>query len=141
MKGIFLSLSCCLLLFSCTIEPQPINYGTDQCHSCKMSIVDKAHASELVTKKGRAQKFDAIECMVHYLSNNPEQQNAYVLVSDFDDPGKFIDAEKAIFLVSEQIPSPMGAFLSAFSSPKNIESLSPKVTGNQYNWEQIQSEL
>lgn len=31
-----------------------------------MTIVDKQHAAQVVTKKGKAYSFDAIECMVHY---------------------------------------------------------------------------
>ena len=56
-----------ILLFcsSCTIEPQPITYGLEACSSCKMTIVDPRFASEIVTRKGKVFKYDAIECMLH----------------------------------------------------------------------------
>lgn len=41
------------LLWSCSIAPEPINYGQDGCHFCKMTIVDKVHAAEIVTTKGK----------------------------------------------------------------------------------------
>ena len=53
-----------MLLISCKIEPQAIEYGKDQCSFCVMNIVDKTHSAQYVTKKGKQFKFDAIECMV-----------------------------------------------------------------------------
>jgi len=128
-------------LLACSVKPQPINYGTDQCHSCKMNIIDRSHASEIVTKKGRAQKFDAIECMIRYMNENPKQENAHILVTDFDAPGELIDARTATYFISAQIPSPMGASLSAFISEKSIDQLPKEVKGKRYNWEEIQGEL
>lgn len=56
-----------LLIFtSCNVSPKAIEYGSDGCHFCKMTIVDKVHAAEFVTKKGKTYKFDATECMVNY---------------------------------------------------------------------------
>ena len=55
------------LLSACTPAPKPIEYGSDMCHYCKMTIMDKQHAAELVTDKGKVFPFDAIECMIHYL--------------------------------------------------------------------------
>ena len=83
-------LSCTLT--ACTVEPQPINYGTDGCHYCKMTIVDNQHAAQLVTEKGRAYKYDAIECMMNHLNkwNLPPVQ--YYLVTDYGSPGMLIDA-------------------------------------------------
>ena len=47
-----------ITLSSCNIQPQPINYGEDACHFCKMNIIDKQHAAQIVTSKGKAFKFD-----------------------------------------------------------------------------------
>ena len=52
-----LSIVVLLLIFtSCNVGPQAINYGSDGCHFCKMTIVDKVHAAEIVTKKGKVYK-------------------------------------------------------------------------------------
>lgn len=59
-----------LLLFvltSCSNKIQDINYGSDSCDFCSMGIVDQGHASQLVTTKGKNFKFDAIECMTHFI--------------------------------------------------------------------------
>ena len=50
--GFFMLLSVCLLM-ACSQEPKPIEYGTDACHFCRMTIVDKVHGAEIVTDKGK----------------------------------------------------------------------------------------
>ncbi|MCX8489678.1 MAG: hypothetical protein ORN54_01270 [Cyclobacteriaceae bacterium] len=47
-----LSASILLLFISCSTEPEPLVYGTDICHFCKMTLMDKKFGAELVTKKG-----------------------------------------------------------------------------------------
>ena len=42
-----------LILIGCNASPKAIDYGNDGCHFCKMTIVDKVHAAEIVTKKGQ----------------------------------------------------------------------------------------
>src|SRR5690606_18561210 len=114
----FIFLSIITLLFaSCNVSPQPINFGSDACHFCNMTIVDRQHASQLVTTKGKAFKYDAIECMVHSLQDEfKNTEMAHYLVADFNQPGELTDATKASYLVSEKLQSPMGANLSAFLS-------------------------
>ncbi len=126
-----------ILLISCKVEPKKINYGTDACDFCKMTIVDKTHASEIVTKKGRAYKYDAIECMLQDIHQRDINSIGLFLVTDYTKPAVLIDAKKAVFLISKEIKSPMGAFLSAFSDKKDI-----KVSeGKTYNWEEINEHI
>jgi copper chaperone NosL len=131
-----------LLLSACKVEPQPINYGQDGCHYCDMTIVDRQHASQLVTSKGKAYKYDAIECMVHSLQDEfKETEMAHYLVADFHQPGELIDATKATFLVSKKLQSPMGANLSAFSNQEAGNKAQEEFTGDTYSWEEIQNHL
>lgn len=129
-RSLLLILVC--VLFSCTVKPVEIEYGKDACHFCKMTIVDKTHASEIVTKKGRAHKYDAIECMLQDLDTRDTTTIEFFLVADYANLGELINARDAIFLVSKAIKSPMGANLSAFSNSNDIN-----VKGKQYNWKQI----
>ncbi|RMA58710.1 nitrous oxide reductase accessory protein NosL [Ulvibacter antarcticus] len=141
MKSIAIIILFGLSLGSCNTSPQPIEYGNDGCHYCKMTIVDRQHASQLVTSKGKAYKFDAIECMIGYLNENKNDEYAHKLVSDFVEPGKLIDAQNATFLISQDIPSPMGAFLSAFASEKAAVHVQSESGGNIYNWKSLQEFL
>lgn len=127
---------------SCEISPQKIEYGADACHYCDMTIVDKQHASQLVSTKGKAFKYDAIECMVHSLQENMEDTEiAMYLVADFDKPGELMDATSSTYLVSEKIQSPMGANLSAFANKEGAEKTKEKFSGEVYTWEEIQKHL
>lgn len=131
-----------LIFASCNVSPQPINYGSDACHYCDMTIVDRQHASQLVTAKGKAYKFDAIECMVHSLQDEfKDTEMAHFLVADFNEPGELIDGTKASYLVSKQLQSPMGANLSAFLNEEAGDKAKQKFTGDVYSWKEIQDHL
>lgn len=138
MKVMFMFLICILCtIWGCAPSPQPIVYGEDACHSCLMTIVDERHAAELVTSKGKVYKFDAIECMAHSLEEEKDRHYALALVCDYDNPGTFIDAYKASYLVSPSIPSPMGAFLSAFATSNRATEMQQEKGGQLYIWESL----
>jgi len=126
-----------LSVAGCTVEPKPIEYGTDACTHCMMNIVDDQHAAQLVTGKGKVYKFDAIECMVNELKKESDTDFAYQLVCDFRSPGKLIDARSAQYLISENLPSPMGAYLSAFSSEPAADSALIQFSGQLHTWEEL----
>jgi len=111
------------------------------CHYCKMTIVDTQHGAEAVTEKGRVYMFDAIECLVNYLEENPEQNHSFLLVNDFDSPKKLIDAENSHYLISKAVPSPMGAFLSGFKSEESAKNLQKLKGGEVYDWEGVKTQL
>jgi copper chaperone NosL len=125
-------------LSACEIGPKPIHYGEDGCEYCKMTIVDKQHASELVTSKGKVYKFDAIECMIIFRKENEDIQYALYLVNDFNKPGELIDATMATFLISEKISSPMGANLSAFYAETDASKIQATHGGDVYSWHEVQ---
>lgn len=122
---------------SCQVKPQEIDYGKDGCHYCKMTIVDNQHAAELVTKKGKAFKYDAIECMVNDLKQKENNSVELFYVNDYGNPGKFVPAKEATYLISKKIPSPMGAFLSAFSSQEEAQKTQKEMTGELFSWEEL----
>lgn len=139
---IFLGIIFSSILVSCNISPQQIEYGTDACDYCNMTIVDRQHSAQLVTTKGKAYKYDAIECMVHSLQDEmKDTEMALYLVADFNQPGQLMDATMASYLVSEQIASPMGANLSAFENENSGQKAQEKFTGELFSWEEIQIHL
>jgi len=126
-----------LLFLSCNVSPQPINYGSDGCDFCKMTIVDKVHAAEIVTKKGKVYKFDATECMINFMDEFDTSEIQLYLSNNYTEPEALIDATKATFLISENIPSPMGAFLSAFKNKVDAEKFQTEKGGELYTWETL----
>ncbi len=137
MKKYILFFIVALVLVSCSVEPRPIDYGSDACSFCKMTIVDKQHATEIVTSKGKALKYDSIECMMRDLKNHKQDEIALYLVTDFVRPGNWVDANKATYLISENIPSPMGANLSAFKKRDEAEKVWKEETGELLDWSEL----
>lgn len=142
MKQLLLSLTLPFILLACTPEPQPIAYGTDKCEFCRMTIVDMQHAAEVVTSKGRAYKFDAIECQIQYLQANEATEFAYVLVNDYSKTtGELAPAAACTFLISPNISSPMGANLSAFTDAATAHQFQQTKDGQLYSWEEVQGQI
>ena len=130
-----------LVAVSCTSEPRPIEYGKDMCEFCKMTVVDKQHGAQLVTNKGRIYVFDAIECMARYVDEQGDAQNAHELVNDYQSPGTLIAADDAHYLICKNIPSPMGAFLSAFATKEKVSETQSIKGGETYSWSEIKSQF
>ncbi|HKK12666.1 MAG TPA: nitrous oxide reductase accessory protein NosL [Flavobacteriaceae bacterium] len=136
-----LILSLFVTLMGCDVSPQPIDYGKEACHFCKMTIVDKLHAAEIVTTKGKVYKFDSTECMIHFLEDFDTSTIKLYLSNNYSEPGTLIDATQAAFLISENIPSPMGANLSAFKTKTQAENFQKEKGGTLYSWEELLNHL
>jgi copper chaperone NosL len=130
-----------LFLSACGIEPKPIDYGKEACRYCKMTIVDQQHAAEIVSKKGKVFKYDAIECMLRDEENNNSDFVALYLVMDYKKPNHFIDATDARYIVCKKIPSPMGEYLSAFENKDLAEREAEDSEFQLYTWSMIRHEF
>jgi copper chaperone NosL len=134
-------LSFTILVFSCEVKPQEIAYGADGCHFCKMTIVDTRHAAQLVTEKGKAFKYDAIECMLNDLADWDQVPVKFFLVGDYTNPKTLIDAREAHYLKSDAIPSPMGENLSAFGTIQMRDEFLATKKGVVFNWETLKAQF
>ena len=130
-----------LAIVGCSNSPKPIDYGNDGCHYCRMTIVDKIHGAELITDKGKIFKFDATECMLNYMAENEALQISSLLINYYEAPSEFIVAEEATFLISENLPSPMGANLTAFQEQASAERVQLEKGGKLYTWESLKPHL
>lgn len=139
-KKLYISilLAAVFLVASCSQEPREIHIGSDQCSHCKMQISDERFAAQLVTSKGKAEKFDAVECMADYVIENdvPTEETKF-WVSNFANPGNWLDAEQAIILKSEEINSPMGESLLAVESDREADQLLQKGGGQHISWNDL----
>lgn len=141
MKSFFATISLLLMLSACEIKPEKIEYGFDGCVYCKMIITDRLHAAQVVNSKGRAYKYDAIECMIMDIKDKNPADIGMLLVTDYTKPEALIDAITATYLVSINLPSPMGANLLAVADKNQAKELQSKHTGNLYDWTQIQQHV
>jgi len=126
-----------IILSACSSKPKAIEYGSDGCYFCKMTIVDKLHAAEIVTKKGKVYKFDATECMIHFLEEFDASTVKLYLSNNYSNPEELIDATQATFIISKNIPSPMGAFLSAFKNKEDAIKMQAEKSGDIYTWDEL----
>jgi copper chaperone NosL len=122
---------------SCSTEPEPINFGTDQCYLCKMNISDTRFGAEIVNNKGKAFKFDAAECMFNAVSvdkiSKADIEKYYVI----DAVNSLIDASTAFYLISDKLPSPMGANLSAYSKKEDAEKYLKEYGGQVFSFNDL----
>lgn len=137
---IIIWLFCSSIVFlACTPKPLPIAYGEVHCAYCKMTVVDRQHAAQAVTKKGKNFYFDAIECLIDFTDQKSNEEWSYLLVCDYASPANMIEAKSAHYLISRAIPSPMGAYLSAFGSRDMAQSMWREKGGDLYDWTQVKN--
>ena len=126
------------LLTACSQQPDRIHYGSDECAHCKMMITDNRFAAQLVTETGKAYKFDAIECLAEYTgANKSELESAKFWISNFYEPGTWIEADKAFIVKSEVIKSPMGESLLAFEIEQQMQDHLAEYPGEEIAWQRL----
>ncbi len=124
-----------LILVSCrNATIVPIDYGHDQCSYCSMMMIDPHYGAELLTHKGKAYKFDSVECLAAYYQSRINQKDVKSLwVVNFRKSKSFIDASKAVYLHSLKLKSPMGLNLTAFQNREQIKVHDPILS-----WKAVQ---
>ena len=139
MRNLFFLFLSTALFISCSKNIEPIVYGEEVCEFCSMTIVDQTHSAQIVTQKGKNHKFDSSECMIQYIDNELEEDELmHVLSANYLNPGELVNAKEATFLVSENIPSPMGGFLTALENEEDAEKVKEDSGGELYDWKEIQ---
>jgi copper chaperone NosL len=110
-----------IVFLSCKPQgPQDFKVGEFQCDHCQMGIVDLRFRAEIISRKGRIYRFDAVECLFDW-SQKKKELIGTSWVADFFNPKNWIDYNKAFYLKSENLPSPMGAYVSSYARPNDRE--------------------
>lgn len=133
-QGVIAAIFLAVGLVNCTAKPVPLVVGTDNCDHCKMSISDARFGGEVITRKGRVIKFDAITCLARYVSSNRDQVRT-VLVSDFFKPGSLVEVHSAVFLRSPDIHGPMGQDVAASAESAAVDRLKNANHGELLQWD------
>lgn len=130
-----------ILVISCEPTVQTINYGQDGCSYCRMTIVEEHYGSELLTTKGKAHKFDSIECLAAFvIKDQVSTENIHgMYFTDFEDAGNLYPLQEMIFVQAKKLKSPMGLNLSAFRTQKTADDVALLYFGETMTWEQVQS--
>lgn len=118
---------------ACEPEARPINFGEEACSYCHMTIVDERYAAQLVSSTGKVHSFDAVECMLNYKQEHSREWSMQ-RVCNYHSPGKLMPAEQAFYLRSEELPSPMGAYITPVAPREKAEALQNKHGGELYDF-------
>lgn len=132
-----------MLITSCSAQPEPFQYGKDDCHFCKMGIVDPKYGGEVVTKKGKVYKFDDIICMARFLKDEgvKEKDISQKVIINFEKENDFLDVSKTTFWISPELRSPMGSNAAAFSSRNAAEKAKAGKEGQLMSWDEIYNKI
>ena len=125
----------------CSRQLQPIAYGTDPCEFCAMTISDDRYAAAFVTSKGRTYKFDSVECMLQSLMDGEKLAGTEVeawYATSYSTRGVLVAASTAVYLVSQNVPSPMGAGITAFADRNDAEQMQQAKGGDVMDWSQVE---
>lgn len=136
--SLFILLLSFSLFTSCSSQPQPFVAGQDDCHVCKMGIADFKYGGEIITRKGKIYKFDDMRCMINFIKSNTldEKDISKTLSINFNKPNEFIDANKAWFLVSPELKSPMGSNAAGFAT-KEEAAKTKEDYGQLFSWVEL----
>ncbi len=132
-----------VLFIACKPAPEPIAFGKDSCHACKMMMTDDKFGAELVTQKGKVYKFDDMNCMLNFYHSGKENEAdfAYVLVIDYGKPQQLIDAKQALYLKSEAIRSPMASQVAAFENYDLLKQHKAEWQAIEMSWGEVVSQF
>jgi copper chaperone NosL len=132
-----------LILNSCSTQPEPFNYGKDNCSTCMMGIVDPKYAAETITKKGKVYKFDDVICMTRFLKSGLVKENeiSQNMVVNSEKTNDFVDVKSAFFLVSNQLKSPMGSNAIAFANKESSQKFKESKTGEILVWQEVYNRI
>ena len=137
------ALSCLLglLIVGCQApradQPPQIRYGEETCAFCGMLISEERFAAALTTATGDTKTFDDLGCLVHDLAGQ-DHSTVRVRVHDYGS-GRWLEAPHAVFVRSDDVPTPMGGGLFAFSTQEAAEQFAREVHGTVRRFDQLSS--
>ena len=118
-------------------QPPQIRYGEETCAFCGMLISEERFAAALTTATGETEAFDDVACLLHDLTR-PDRSKVHVWVHDYHS-GRWLEAPRAVFVHSDDVPTPMGGGLFAFSTQEAAEQFARDVHGTVAPFDQLSS--
>ncbi|MGZ5192181.1 MAG: nitrous oxide reductase accessory protein NosL, partial [Flavisolibacter sp.] len=129
-------------LSSCSVKPEPFNYGKDICADCSMAIMDPKFGGEVITEKGKIYKFDDAYCVLKFIKSNKVKPAdiAQTVFIDYENDKNFLDVESLFFVVSPQLKSPMNSNAAAFSNQQKADKIASETAGEVKTWKQLKEQ-
>lgn len=116
-------------------QPPEIKYGVDTCSRCHMIISEEKYAAGLVASDGTNMIFDDIgELIVTVQQEGINDRRVWV--HDFDSV-KWIDGTTAFYVDSQELMTPMGMGVVAFSQRDAADRLAAEKNGIVRDWQTL----
>jgi len=133
-----------LLLAGCKqeadLDSQPdIMYGQDVCDECGMIVSEERHAASYTAVSGEVRRFDDIGGMLQYDLRVNEDVHIY-WVHDFNTE-EWINAEEATFVLDNNLVTPMGWGVVAFSTTADADAYAAEHGGTVATYAALQEEI
>ncbi len=125
-----------LVIVACTKKQEEVSQRAEECDYCTMQISDDKYASKIITSDEKVYKFDSIECLIGFASvkNLIDGETQNLLVSDYSNPGNFINARNAHYVHNDSFRSPMGLNVSAFGDKSRSDKFISDNGGQNLDW-------
>jgi copper chaperone NosL len=122
-----------------TPGPRPFAFGSEECTSCHMTLVDPRFAAQLVTTTGKMLPFDDVGCLATFLTTGGVEAGAVqsLWVSDFLRPDSLIAVADAVFLQSDSLRTPMDHRIVALRPGAAAERLQARFGGALLRWADV----
>lgn len=130
-----------LLLVACTVGPESVHWGVEECAHCRMVISDERFAGQIVDRRGKTHKFDAIECMAAFLNGGGVATADVHSIWVADGPDAWRPVEATTFLHSPQTRTPMGGGYTAHASAGAAQAAQQEVGGDVLTWQDVRQRV
>jgi copper chaperone NosL len=123
----------------CTADPVSIKIGSDNCHYCKMTIIDNKYGAEIITTKGKIFKYDDPHCLFSEISEGGIDKSKIkdIYFTDFCNGHALIKGQNSFYLKSGLLKAPMNGGIAAFSSHDSLSLLNKQLGGEEVSLNQL----
>jgi copper chaperone NosL len=111
-----------------------IRYGEESCAYCRMIINEAPFAAAFENEAGEMKKYDDIGCMA---LAQADEKTKRVWVSDYVNPGKWLNAEDAFYVYSKDLKTPMGDGILAVDSESTAQTEAKNRSGRLLRFNEL----
>jgi copper chaperone NosL len=123
--------------------PPDIRYGEDICVECNMIISDArfaaGYAHEITPGRYQSKAFDDIGDMLVHARKNPNDKVSVWYVHDYESE-EWLDASEAIFVISPDLPTPMGYGILAYADETAAQAMAAQAGARVLTWNELLAE-
>jgi copper chaperone NosL len=128
-----------VVVAGCAIAPEPLHLGAEECAHCRMVITEPQFAAQALNARGKAFKFDAVECLAGWVlaEEIPAAEIHSLWVADFRNPERWVPVEEARFVRTDAVHTPMGMGVIALLDSEAARAEQAARGGEIYDWKGV----